>query len=332
MDAEHRCRVESAVREIYAGGGTNLGGGLRRGIETAALMPTGTRQRKVILISDGLANLGITDPHSLGHMAANAARRQLTVSTVGVGYDFNELLMTAIADYGEGRYYFLENPDAFARVFERELASTRNVVASGVEIRVPLTKGLRLVRAGGYPVTIESGMAVIRPGDLISGQALKLFLTFKVPSERERDIRLGAFDLRYRYKGASLHFRGREGLTLSCVADKKAVVSSIHRDAWADQVVQEDFNRLREDVAEAVRKGEKAAAIGKIQAYEAKHRAINDAVGSAKVAENLDHSVKSLRQRVEETFTGAPAAVAEKKKQTSKTLQYEGYRIRRDKK
>jgi Ca-activated chloride channel family protein len=332
MDAGHRRRVRYAIQEIDAGGGTNLGGGLQRGIETVAFEPSGARQRKVILISDGLANQGITDPYTLGRMAANAAGRRVTVSTVGVGYDFNELLMTTIADHGEGRYYFLENPDAFAQVFERELASSRHVVASGVEIRVPLKKGLRLVHAGGYPVTVEDGVAVIRPGDLLSGQELKLFLTFKVPSDRERAIRLGAFDLTYRYNGAALHQQSREGLTLSCVADKGAVLSSIHRDAWADQVVQEDFNRLREDVAEAVRKGEKTAALGRIQKYETRHRAINEAVGSPKVAENLDQAVKSLRRQVAETFTGAPQAVAEKKKQTAKTLQYEGYQLRRDKK
>lgn len=331
MDARHRRLVRSAVREMYADGGTNLGSGLQRGIETAVFEPVGTRQRKVILISDGLANQGIADPGALGRMAADAAQRQVTVSTLGVGYDFNELLMTTIADYGEGRYYFLENPNAFARVFQRELAATRHVVASDVEIRLSLKNGLRLVRACGYPVSIEDGEAVIRPGDLFAGQQLKLFLTFKVPSDRRGSFPLGAFDLNYRYDGASLHLRGGGNLTLSCVADKAAVYSSINRNAWGDQVVQEDFNRLREDVADAVRKGKRAEALSAIRAYESKHRAINKEVGSAKVSNNLDKGVQGLRRRVEETFAGAPAAVAEKKKQTAKTLQYEGYRLRRDK-
>jgi len=59
---------------------------------------------------------------------------------------------------------------------------------------------------------------------------------------------------------------------------------------------------------------------------------VNATVGSAKVADNLESDVQSLRQSVEDTFAGAPAAVAEKKKQRSKALQYESYQIRRDKK
>jgi Ca-activated chloride channel family protein len=249
-----------------------------------------------------------------------------------VGYDFNEALMTTIADNGAGRYYFLENPNAFAQVFEKELASARNVAASGLEIRVPLKNGLQLVHAGGYPVQVKEGYAVVHPGDLISGQARKLFLTFKVPTGQAGEIRLGGFEVSGLHNGGPIHLRSREKLTLACVADKKAVLSSIDRDNWSDQVVQEDFSQLREAVADAVRKGEKEEAIKQIHAYEARTRAVNATVGSAKVAKNLDQELPDLRQSVEDTFAGPPAAVAAKTKQTSKALQYESYKIRRDKK
>jgi Ca-activated chloride channel homolog len=332
MDAAHRAQVKAAVREIYAGGGTNLGGGLQMGLETLMKAPAGGRQRKVILISDGLANQGVTDPDALGRMAGGAVEQNFTVSTVGVGYDFNEVLMTAIADHGAGRYYFLENPNAFARVFEKEFESTRNVAASGLEIRVPLEKGLHLVHAGGYPVQVKDGYVLVHPGDLLSGQQRKLFLTFKVPTDREGPVDLGAFDVSYRHNGTAYHLRGGENLSVACVADKKAVLSSIDQATWEDQVVQEDYNRLKEDVAASIRKGERDQALRQIQDYETGKRAINATVGSAKVTKNLDKDLTGLRQSVEETFTGSPAAVAEKKKEKSKALQYEGYRMRRDKK
>ena len=75
---------------------------------------------KVILISDGLANKGITDVQALSEIAAVAVEREFAVSTVGVGIEFNEYLMTAIADQGTGSYYYLENPAAFAEVFQKE--------------------------------------------------------------------------------------------------------------------------------------------------------------------------------------------------------------------
>ncbi len=332
MDDEHRRQVKAAVQEIYAGGGTNLGGGLHRGIETLMHTTVAGRQRKVILISDGLANQGVTDPIALGRMAAAAVEQNFSVSAVGVGYDFNEILMTTIADHGAGRYYFLENPNAFAQVFEKEFESTRNVAAAGLEIRVPLKNGLKLVHAGGYPVQIQNGVAIIHPGDLISGQQRKLFLTFKVPTDQEGDIGLGTFDVRYQYGGTPLNLRSKENLMIACVADKKAVLSSIDQEAWGEQVVQEDYNQLKEEVADAIRKGEKDEALKQIHVYEARKRAVNATVGSSKVADNLNKDLQGLRQSVEETFAGPPAAVAEKKKQTSKALQYESYQIRRDKK
>jgi Ca-activated chloride channel family protein len=319
------------VGRVYAGGGTNLGGGLRRGIDSLSDRSGEYRQRKVILISDGLANHGITDPGALGRMAAGAMAYDASVSTVGVGYDFNEVLMTTIADHGAGSYYFLENPRAFARVFEKELESARHVAASSIEIRVPLGNGCRLIDAGGYPVEVDNGVAVIRPGDLMSGQTRKLFLTYRVPTDRAAKIDLGTVSVRYQSDGGPHRVSGEKRLSLACVADEKAVLSSIDREAWGEQVVKEDYSRLREAVAADIRTGKKEKALEKIRAYEADRRTINRSVGSAAVKRNLDHDVRNLRRSVEDAFDGAPAEVEQKQKAQSKMLQYESYKSRRDK-
>jgi Ca-activated chloride channel family protein len=143
MDDANRRQLTSAVAQVYAGGGTNLGGGLKRGIDLLMRAPSSERQRKLILISDGLANHGITDPIALGRMASAAVEHRFSISTVGVGLDFNETLMTAIADQGAGHYHFLENPQTFARVFETELQATRHVAAADVTIRIPMESGVR---------------------------------------------------------------------------------------------------------------------------------------------------------------------------------------------
>lgn len=332
MEDARRRRVAAMVDAIYAGGGTNLGGGLRLGLDTLLKEPVAGRQRKVILISDGLANQGITDPMALAGMAAAAAQNQIGVSTVGVGYDFNEVTMTAIADQGAGRYYFLENPQAFAQVFEQEFQAGRQVAASGVEIRVPQENGVRLVHAAGYPITREGRQAVIHPGDLMAGRQRSLYLTFQVPTDRARVFELGAFQVRYR-DGAETHIlESGSPLTVACVADPREVMASIDKDVWSGQIMQEEYSQLKERVADAIRSGRKDQALTRIQEYEARNRRINQSVGSAAVARNLEHDVEGLRQSVEETFAGAPAAVAAKQKQAAKTLQYEGYQKRRDKK
>jgi Ca-activated chloride channel family protein len=332
LDDSRRDDLAAVVNRIGASGGTNLGAGLQRGIEILKQNPEGERQRKLILISDGLANQGITDPQALAQMAASGLEYNFSVSTVGVGYDFNEVLMTTLADHGSGRYHFLEDPNAFAQVFEDEFQTARNVVAGALEIRIPLKDHVRLVEAGGYPVKQEGNVAVLHPGDLRSGQRRKLFLTFQVPTDSRREFELQPIQIRYQHEGQRRSLTGDRGWTVACISDPKEVMASIDEKGWSDQVLQEDFSRLKEEVADAIRKGEKKRALSRVKIYEERNRSMNASVGSAAVAQNLDEDVKDLRQNIEETFAGPPAAVAEKKKQQSKALQYESYQIRRDQK
>jgi Ca-activated chloride channel family protein len=332
VDEAHRRQLKASVAQITADGGTNLGGGLKRGIQTLMQTPAEGRQRRVILISDGLANQGITHPRDLAAMASVAAEQNFAVSTVGVGYDFNEMLMTALADHGAGRYYFLEDPQRFALVFEKEFQDTQHVAASGVEIWVPLEKGIQLVNAGGYPIQIKDGRAVIRPGDLRAGQRRTLFLTFQVPTDKEAEFTLGDFQVGFTHEGAAHRIASPQRMSLACVKDPREVIASIDAPAWSAQVVQEDYSQLKEVVADAIVKGEKDRAMEEIREYETRNRKINETVRSPIVADNLKTDVQALRGSVEATFAGPPAAVAEKKKQNSKALQYESYKIRRDKK
>ena len=331
MNEANRRRLTSAVEHLHAGGGTNLGGGLKRGMAVLMQAPSDLRQRKVILISDGLANQGVTDPNALGRMASAAVENHFSISTVGVGLEFNEMLMTAIADQGAGHYTFLEDPQVFAQVFESEFQATRHVAAADVNIRIPLETGVRLVAAGGYPIRHEDGSVIIHPGNLLSGQSKTLYLTFQVPTAVEKEIVMGRVQVRYQRQGRLQTVDAARPLTVACVPDPAAVTASIKKDRWADQVVQEAFSRLKEAVAADIRDGDQTRAQMRIHEYEAKHEAINSAVGSAKVAKNLETDVQALRQQVDETFTGAPAAVAQKKKQAAKSLQYDGYKSRRDK-
>jgi Ca-activated chloride channel family protein len=332
MTEANRRRLTAAVERIHAGGGTNLGGGLETGMGLLMHMSGDLRQRKVILISDGLANQGVTDPDALGRMASAAIENRFSISTVGVGLEFNEMLMTAIADQGAGHYTFLEDPQVFAQVFESEFQSTRHVAAADVSIRIPLEPGVRLASAGGYPIRYEDRSAIIHPGSLSSGQRRTLYLTFQVPTDANREIVMGRVQVRFQHQGEPRTVDALRPLTVACVPDPAAVLASINKDRWADQVVQEEFSRLKEAVAADIRDGDQTRAQTRIHEYEAKQEAINSTVGSAKVAENLETDIQALRQRVDETFTGAPAAVAQKKKQAAKSLQYDGYRMRRDKK
>ena len=325
----NRIRIASAINTIRAGGGTNLGAGLQAGIDILISPGHLTNAAKVILISDGLANKGLTDVKALSDIAAVAVEKEFAVSTVGVGVDFNEHLMTAIANRGTGSYYYLENPAAFAEVFQTEFYNTQTAAVTGVKIQIPMNSGITLADAAGYPIINQNDHLVFYPGNLRSGQTRKLFLTLKVPTNSQKTFELDKIKLSYQYGNRVYETALEKSFKIACVNDQKKVYSSINKTSWSEKVINEDFNRLKQEVAADIKSGEKQRALKKIDQYYEEREEVNAAVGSAHVAENLDKDLKELRTYVKDTFEGAPAAVRQKQKSNAKTLQFEGYSGRR---
>ena len=329
VHADHRGQLKTLVSGILPGGGTNLGDGLQTGINVMLAAHENGNARKLILISDGLANKGITDSTRLGQMAGVAVEKEFAISTVGVGNDFNEQLMTTIADHGAGNYYYLENPLAFADVFQKEFLYTRATVATNVSISFPLANGISIVEAAGYPITVQKEQAVIYPGDLRAAQTRKLFLTLQVPTGETGSFEIGRIKALYRFNGQAMETDLDGSYKISCVEDRREVQASIDKTSWSEKVIREDYNRLKQEVAADIKAGKKQKALGRINNYYREQESINAAVGSAEVTQNLERDLRELQRRVEDTFEGSPAAVSRKQKSNSKSLQFEGYKGRR---
>jgi len=324
--------LKTIINRISTGGATNLGAGLQEGINVLQSARQNGNARKIILISDGLANRGIMDPASLGNMAAVAVEKEFGVSTVGVGTSFNEHLMTHIADRGAGNYYYLEDPNAFAAVFQKEFQNSRTAVATSTEVRIPLTGGISLVDAAGYPVEIKNNQAIFYPGDLLSGQTRKLFLTLRVPTNEEGTFEIRGISARYLHRGHPYTIKLSKPFQIACVKDQNEVFASIDKSEWEEKVLREDYNRLREEVATDIKKGNKKEALDRIKKYHDEQQSVNSVIGSSQVADNLDKDLEDLRGVVKQTFQGEPAEVEHKQKKNAKALQYEGYAGRRIKK
>jgi Ca-activated chloride channel family protein len=202
-------------------------------------------------------------------------------------------------------------------------------MAANVSISFPLNKGISLVNAAGYPIKNQNNHAVFHPGDLRAGQTRKLFLTLQVPSDSTGSFEIGKITAHYRFNGQPMQTSLDRSLKIACVKNEKEVRASIDKASWTEKVIREDYNRLKQDVAGDIKAGKKQKALQRINRYYRKQESINKTVSSEEVTQNLDQDLKDLRQRVEETFQGAPAAVTAKQKSNSKAMQYEGYKGRR---
>ena len=329
INPTNRMLLRTAVSSIRTGGSTNLGSGLQQAIAIMQRSLAAGRSGSIILVSDGLANRGITDPQSLGRLASTVQKHEFGISTVGVGLNFNEHLMTKIADNGAGKYHFLDEPDKFANILHDEFQHARLTVASNTAVEIPLADGMTLIDAAGYPVEYRNNKAIFYPGNLFANQSRSLFITFRLPTDTEKDFTLDNITLRYRHDGTAHTVSLDEPFQVACIRDKTQVISSVDKEVWEEKVLQEDYSKLLDEVAADLDNGSRDDAMQAIQNYEAEQGELNAVVGSEKVSTNLEQELKVLRHKVEETFAGAPSAVMSKQKKNAKELQYRSYESRR---
>lgn len=323
-------RFLAALGTIDPRGGTNLGGGLLKGIDEikTAGRKAGHAQR-LVLLSDGLANEGITDQNELNQIAARSVSGEFAVSTIGVGLDFNESLMASLADYGNGNYTFLEELASLDKVLAQEFYGASRVVAGDLRVDLDLEPGIELVEAAGYPVAREGGRTTIRPGHLYGGQKKTLFVTLRLPTDRGYSRSLGHGSLSYAINGRSETVSlFQEDLKVACVPPEKkdeaiaSIAPGVYKEAWT----QNNYGALLKANAEKVKSGDRAGALGGIGAYRAKLEEAYAAAPAPEMKQQLD-GLKHLEGEVNDAFSGPDQEM--KAKRLSKGYQYQGIQQQR---
>lgn len=321
-----RAAWDAIVAGVQPSGGTNMASGLDLGLNLIARARDGAHVPRMILISDGLANQGDATPAGLTARARLAARAEYMLSTVGIGADFNEYLMTALADAGTGNYYYVQNSNSLGEVFAREFASARETVANGLAVRIRPAAGVRVVEAAGYPLERDGDGVLFRPGSLFAGQERRVWLTFAVPNTEVGNYALGDVTLSYD-DGAQRTTLALEDLPrIACVDNRKQFVAGIDKDAWSRSVTVEAYNKMQEEVAREVKAGRRDSALGRLRKFKDETAALNSEVQSAPVAQQLLEADR-LEQEVAGAFAGANQK--EKQNELSKGASYRAMDARR---
>jgi Ca-activated chloride channel family protein len=131
-----RTLMPMRLLEIEARGGTALHSGWLKGAETLAPTAGSAMMSRVILLSDGQANEGIVDTQQICDQVRELASAGVTTSTVGIGVDFNEELMTAIANAGQGNSWYGERVEDLAESFDAEMGFLANLAFQDVRVKL----------------------------------------------------------------------------------------------------------------------------------------------------------------------------------------------------
>jgi Ca-activated chloride channel family protein len=149
---EHKAQILSALEDLRAGGSTAMSSGMELAYEQASKSLSSDSISRVIVLSDGDANVGNTDHDRILKTIAGKVKEGVTMSTVGFGMgNYQDSRMEQLANKGNGNYYYIDSLNQARRVFQEQLGGTLEVVAKDVKIQVDFDEdAVKSYRLIGY--------------------------------------------------------------------------------------------------------------------------------------------------------------------------------------
>ena len=181
--------IEGRIRSVSAGGSTALFAGVSQGASEVRKNLDGRYVNRILLMSDGLANVGPSTPAELGRLGTALRKEGISVTTIGVGTDYNEDLMAQMAQNSDGNTYFVESSVDLPRIFASELGDVLSVVASKVTIEVEFPEGIRPMRILGRDGRVGANHVELSLNQLYGGQQKYALIEVELPEGVEGEVR-----------------------------------------------------------------------------------------------------------------------------------------------
>lgn len=178
-----RKALYAALAHVRSGGSTNLHGGWQTG---AAEILDGVKQAalsRVILLSDGNANVGeTTDTSEIAALCADAAEKGVTTSTYGLGRVFNEELMVEMGKRGGGNHYYGDTAADLFEPFAEEFDFISNLYARHVRLALAAPEGVKITLLNDYSVEQREGFPLVRLPDIPLGAEAWVLVELEIPA------------------------------------------------------------------------------------------------------------------------------------------------------
>lgn len=189
---ENKSRLREMVYALTPGGATNLYGGMQQGFEEARKNFRKNYVNRIILLSDGLANAGVVEPDQITQGAKQIRENAISISTMGVGIDYNESLMANIADNSGGNYYYISHEVNMAEIFRKEWNLMQSMVATNARTTIDLAKGVQVVDVAGFQWEQKGRRLIVQVPDIYSGESKRILVHLRAPADSIRMVDLGA--------------------------------------------------------------------------------------------------------------------------------------------
>lgn len=297
LTRDHRARLLSAISRLECGSSTNLSGGWLTGCEEVSREFRADAITRVLLLSDGLANDGITDQLELQRHAEALRARGVTTSTFGIGNDFDERLLEGLAHASAGNFYYVRDAEQIPAFLTGELGEALEVVARDVQLVVDADPAIEVLSLDERRIQKRGRETRIALNDVVSRQQTETVLRIRFPARPEgvtqrMELRLKDADGMLEATAVELGWR-----TASHAENDDA-----SRDVEVDRAVATRYAAIaRRDAAELNRNGDLAGAraillttAGRIASYAQRDPAMRE----------LIRELKALAGRHRRSFRG----------------------------
>jgi Ca-activated chloride channel family protein len=172
--------IVDRLQALFARGGTALHQGW---VESCRQVDRGVangRLSRVLLLSDGQANVGLVDTQRIAAQVADWQRRGISTTTIGLGEGYNEDLLSAMARAGNGNFYNVRTPEDIASTFEVEMHGMFSTFGQAVSLGVEAQSGVEVLQVVNPLERTEKGRYKL--ADLVHGNPIDVVLELLVPA------------------------------------------------------------------------------------------------------------------------------------------------------
>lgn len=177
-----REKLERAIDRLEVDGTTALYAGTEAGGDQVKKFLSDTKINRVVLISDGLANVGPSSPAELGELGRKLAGKGISVTTIGLGLEYNEDLMQRLAASSDGNHAFVESPRQLAGIFDKEFGDALSIAAQDVTIIIECREGFKPKRVLGREAEIDGSRIKMKLNQLQADNERYVVIEMETPS------------------------------------------------------------------------------------------------------------------------------------------------------
>jgi Ca-activated chloride channel family protein len=294
--------IQAKIRQIRSGGVTNLSGGWLMGCDHVKSQQSPNKINRVLLLTDGQANQGITNPQVLTKTAQKQAEAGIITTTLGFGRSFNEDLLIDMAEAAGGNYYFIQSPDEAQEVFQIELESLVALVAQNLTVHLHLQDQVSLSKIlNNYPSQVANKNVEIFLGDVYGTESKPLALELFLPAFKELgQHKIATVSYQYQTIVEGAIQKKSDQIDLEITVAKETEVNQ----AQENKQVQEETTKfriasLKNEVIQLADQGNYQGGVEQLKQFiqDLKKQALDEFFELAEEIEQLEYYAEKLQNR-----------------------------------